>query len=812
MKTQLQLEEHMISAGVVRAQAMFNKAEASGNADRGAYTHWVFNDYVCPIAEAVASEINVPKMGRARAHIALLRGLDPMTVAYLSVRCVLNSMMTTGGNDERSVSNLVGSTINRELVLAQIEFQSPELFHTLSEDLGRRLSKNERHRVNMMRVSAKKAGLVWQDWEPTDRLLIGQFLLGLTVDAGIVEFEETGAYHRKARGGGYETVQRNLRLCATVADRMIALRTFIECASPFYGPCVEPPKDWVSYRDGGFHSTRMRARAGRLIHCAGALRDWVYDSEPSPTVLGAANALQRTAWVVNKAILQTVTDMSRIGVVGGDIVSNVKPPMPEKPAWLVPGLGKESMTPEQLTGFIAWKRSVADYHTNTKLAGAKFGRFYQATRTAVEYQDYPAIYFVYFADSRGRFYPRTTGLNPQGSDLQKALLRFSISLPITDPAARRWFNIHGANKWGFDKAPLADRAAWHKEHHQMIMLCAANPVANTAWLHADKPLQFLAWALEYAEAERNPSAAVSALPISMDGSCNGLQNLSALLRDPVGGAATNLTVSETMQDIYMLVAKAAEARLRAAPPCPLTATWLEHGVQRKAVKRTVMTTPYGVTKRTSTEYVLLDYLREHPDLFKQEQRFDAAKVLMSAVWPAIGDVIVKGREAMEWLSIGAGRVSALNEPDGVVTWTSPSGFPSGQAYFDREEIRVRTRVCGQDRRIIQVTETATPSKSRHRTAMAPNFVHSLDAAHLHKVAARLSDLGIPAVAMIHDDYGTHAAHSDVMYRVIREEFVSMYTDSDPVALLGNRYPEFGEPPAKGDLDISGVLHSEYFFS
>jgi DNA-directed RNA polymerase len=298
----------------------------------------------------------------------------------------------------------------------------------------------------------------------------------------------------------------------------------------------------------------------------------------------------------------------------------------------------------------------------------------------------------------------------------------------------------------------------------------------------------------------------------MDGSCNGLQNLSALLRDPVGGGATNLTVSPTMQDIYMLVARAAEVRLRAGELTPITLKWLAHGVERSAVKRTVMTTPYGVTRRTSTDYVLSDYLREHPTLFPQEQRYEAAKALMDAVWPAIGDVIVKGREAMEWLARGAGRVTHLDEPDGVVTWVSPSGFPAGQAYFDRAETRVRTRICGQDRRLLVVTEQPEANKSRHRTAMAPNFVHSLDAAHLHRVAAELGRLGVTHVAMIHDDYGTHAAHSDTMYRVIREQFVAMYSDHDPVTELGNRYPEFGEPPSKGTLDIREVLRSEFFFS
>ena len=41
---------------------------------------------------------------------------------------------------------------------------------------------------------------------------------------------------------------------------------------------------------------------------------------------------------------------------------------------------------------------------------------------------------------------------------------------------------------------------------------------------------------------------------ALDGTCNGLQHYSAMLRDPVGGAAVNLRPSDTPADIYQTVA------------------------------------------------------------------------------------------------------------------------------------------------------------------------------------------------------------------------------------------------------------------
>ena len=54
---------------------------------------------------------------------------------------------------------------------------------------------------------------------------------------------------------------------------------------------------------------------------------------------------------------------------------------------------------------------------------------------------------------------------------------------------------------------------------------------------------------------------VSHLPIAMDGSCNGLQLFSLMLRDPVGGTAVNLLPADTPQDIYRLGADKIIAKL-----------------------------------------------------------------------------------------------------------------------------------------------------------------------------------------------------------------------------------------------------------
>lgn len=809
LQTQEQIEATMYDSGIARATSMMDKAEDNGRADQNPYSKEIFRDYVMPIANAIRSNLSVKKAGVRQAHVALLESLDPEAVAFLAVRQCLSNLLSAKPDGHRKLAASLGLTIHRELCLNELAEYNPELYHTLTKDLARRLSKNERHRMVVYMMQAKKAGISVTEWHIGSREQVGFFLLELIENAGLIEIGP------KMRSG-LKYMERDVVIHPELIDRIDHVRTYMSITMPVFGPCVEKPKHWGLGVQGGFHTPKMRRVSPHLVRGSTTSRELARNAD-MPVVYDAANALQDTAWAINVRLLNTIYAIAK-AFSTKEIVSLADSPKPEPPPWLTKGMGTEDMTPEQRESFVAWKHLMAEWYTSRKLLGTRYGRFYSATRTAETFRNYPAIHFVYFADSRGRFYPLTYGVNPQGSDLSKALLHFADALPLQDDVAVGWFHVQGANKYGFDKASLADRRAWVVERKDFLLAIADDPINNNEWQQADKPLQFLAWCFEYADYCRDPANFKSRIPISMDGSCNGLQNLSALFRDEVGGAATNLVPSDTMKDIYALVAQEATKRLGAlvldAEDSKLRAVWMAHGINRKAVKRSVMTTPYGVTLRSATGYIIDDYLREGlgPTLDKTEYR-RAADLLMRAVWPAIGDVVVKGREAMDWLKKAA-RPALKGLPEGaepVIIWDTPSGFPASQAYFEAQEHRINTRLHGVVK-IKVVSETDEASMTKHASGLAPNFVHSMDAAHLHLTAADCSRQGIPALAMIHDDYGTHAPNAQKLYDAIRRQFVAMYLGCDPIADFVKRYPNVPTPPTKGTLDIMGVLESDYFFS
>lgn len=811
---QVDCEMIMYHGGVRRAEAMISKAEEAGRAINNPYSREIMDEFVTPVYQRVLAVCKKKTVGQRHAHAVLLADLDLEAVAVLAVRMAINSIMQNGGlGRHRDVAYAIGTTVHNELVLSAFAELYPELYYTLSRDFGRRLSKDERHRMTVFKLQAKQRGLIIPEWQAGARDQVGLYLLGVLEDVGLVTIDAPVMRHGKQD-------QRVVNMAQDVVDRIAQVKAFTAITMPVYGPCVEPPMDWVTPFDGGFHTKELRRMNPTLVRHRLSRSDWFCKAE-MPIVLKAANTLQKTAWAVNTRVLDLAMEIAASHSVG-EVLSQNDTPKPEAPAWLNSDqmkIPKDEWPEDKRTEFTAWKRTVCNWHTTKKLDATKFGRFYAATRAAEMFRGNKAIYFVYFADSRGRFYPMTYGLNPQGGDLQKALLMFSEGLPLDTDDAVMWFHVQGANKWGFDKATLDERHAWVRERDELILSFAEDPINNRGWEEADCPMQFLAWAMEYRDWRMNPKTFVSHQPISMDGSCNGLQNLSAMFRDEIGGQATNLTPNQIMQDIYRKVAEKTYQRLskhQYADPadCSIQKRWLEHGINRSVVKRAVMTTPYGVTRRSAQDYVIADYLDKGVvPSFDRKEYSAAARILMEHAWPAIGDVVVKGRLAMDWLKKSASTIIryTASDADPIVTWISPSGFPALQAYYDIEVHRINTHLHGPCK--IRVwTEVDKPDSAKHANGLAPNFVHSCDAAHLHLTTARCADAGITDLAMIHDDYGTHAANANKLYHFIRQEFVKMYTEHDPIAEFCARYPFLEQPPAKGSLDINQVMESPYFFT
>ena len=228
---------------------------------------------------------------------------------------------------------------------------------------------------------------------------------------------------------------------------------------------------------------------------------------------------------------------------------------------------------------------------------------------------------------------------------------------------------------------------------------------------------------------------------------------------------------------------------------------------------------YGLTSYTNRYYLSEWYDHEiHQNLrtkaFDDDEKFIAIHVLGKALWDSIETILAKPKECMKWFQQCSKILTKAQIP---LTWESPSGFPICQKYFNYHNTHIETMISGKIVCVGYRNNGDELSPVRQRNGVSPNFVHSLDAAALHKTVIKANkEYGIYDFAMVHDSYGTHATHCDELGKALREVFVSMFS----VDLLRDFKHqleqasglELPEPPEYGNADISKISESTYFFS
>ena len=297
-----------------------------------------------------------------------------------------------------------------------------------------------------------------------------------------------------------------------------------------------------------------------------------------------------------------------------------------------------------------------------------------------------------------------------------------------------------------------------------------------------------------------------------------MQHLSAILRDEVGGRATNLVPSDIPQDIYTQVAEQAIQRIQ-AEDTEIGRKCLEFGIDRKLTKRPVMIVPYSGTKHSSRVYIeeaIKDKIKEGtPNIFGDDL-FTVTQYLAGHIWDSISGVIVSARKVMDYVKSVGDVYSGMNRH---MEWVTPTGWVVMQQYREVQQKRIKTHINGD---VVSLSfpkdKEDTINKQRTGLGSSLNFIHSLDASAMTRTINKATQVGIVDFAMVHDSYGTHSSMMPQLSNILREEFVSMYEEHDvldelrthAIKTLGTE--DVPLPPSKGNLDIRNVLKSDYFFA
>lgn len=811
IEKQLELEKEMVHRGV---EAYRKAKEAALEKNRGADTGFarrLIDEYIKPLTDELDRIKNIKKGvgAHARAHVHL-RDCDSDRAIFIALRCMFNAFDNLG--TATSMANQVGKYVEDEIRFARFREKYAAYYKEIITDFKRKGTKDYRYMHRVLTHSANAHGDGWTPWAITERVDVGMRLLDIILRTTDLLEKST-----KIQKGKTVTL---LRPSDAAMEFIQKYDEAAQMLQPRAGPCIIPPDPWTSYDQGGYYSPELRAST-KLVITRNRWHRAMIRKANMPKVLEAVNAAQNTPWTVNGRVL----DIARavwaknlgVGMPSSEKLEPRPSPFPDK--------GKENMTQSELALFLDWKREASAIYTKER---ERVGKAYQATailRMAQEYRSYEAFWYVWVMDFRGRLYTTTAGFSPQGPDLAKGLLMFRNGKALGERGVY-WLKVHGANRFGYDKVDYDDRVKWVDENHKFFMAAASNPLDHLdVWAKADKPYQFLAFLFEYADmmngamVGRKPEEYVSHLPIGLDGSCNGLQHFSAMLRDERGGKATNLVPGDKPSDIYTEVGDVALRHCKASPE-PIHQAWVRFAntygngkLPRKIPKRPVMTQPYGSTQQSCTQYIYEAVTEIGPDFFQPDKSdFLASAALTPLMWRSIGEVVVAAREAMDWLKKCA---TVMNRANKGITWRTHDGYIVHMYERKLEIAQIRTVLNGVLKsKVGNVTDELDPYGQRN--GVSPNFVHSHDAAHLRATVRKAVDSGIHDLALIHDDYGTHAACTDDLHRIIRETFVEQYVDFDPIASFAEWQEmvskcKMPEQPKRGKLDIQQVLVSPFFF-
>ena len=808
---QRELEVKMRDLGIARFRNQWDSAVGRGDVADQKPVKRLTDHYTGLVSEHIAKAVKAAargEAGRQRGALGSLRGVDPDLMSYLTCRYVLNSVAMHYPLTSTTIE--LGRALEDELMLRSAAKHNKGASKWVEREVKRRkITSKEMQKQFHIKV-AKYKGHNWDRWTKDKRWQVGTALIHAFAEAtclvDIVNIKRGRKYVKEMR----PTLNLMQWIDSSKAD--------LEILTPFRLPMITPPKPWTTPSDGGYLDTRMAILAmGGVLYQVDSVASKKRVSQLAKAdmreVYAAVGHLDRTRYKINTRVLDVLRHYYEYNRGVGSLLSYAEVPIPAYP--------KKAKKDRELHK--KWCKEARNAHdTNNLTRMAKF----ETTRLlgmADEMRDYEGLYFPHQIDFRGRAYPMPICLNPQGPDHVRALLHFAEGKHITNDKAMEWLMIHGANCWGYDKCTMDERIAWVRDNSDLIAQTYHDPIGNTDWHKADKPWSFLAWCFDFVGVLEHGKP--SYIRVAMDGSCNGLQHFSAMTRDPTGAKAVNLANNEKPNDIYQTVADRVKLKLASVSNEEkwMADTWLALGIDRKLTKRSVMVMPYGGTRHSTMEYLdeaLTDKLKGNANPFGEEKA-KAVAFLATMVYDATREVVIGGKVVMEWLQ-EVTRVAS--EANVHLKWTTPHGMLVQQHYTVWTSRQVETYLNGNGsvRTTVQLSEdTGVLSSKLSCNGISPNFVHSLDACALMQTVNLAAKKGVTHFHMIHDDYGTHAADTQLLADTLRKAFVEMYSKHDVLLNFRNEVLAqlpleaqklIPKVPAKGKFNLKEVLKSEFFFA
>jgi DNA-directed RNA polymerase len=802
------------------------------------------------IKEADAAEVKPAneartKLNRDRSVYApFLQALSPAELSIITITHCVNQIAKMGATTGEALTRLacsLGKAVEQESdpdTIMLKDKKKPKWAY------GQQLNKRgyqpvviKRRRPGGRHPSIPE--LTREEWSSALRARVGVALITLLIKVAKVEVTQTNPKtgklvtklepafaHNFVFQGGRENgmLQMHPKLCAKLSKEPVS-STICKAL-----PMLVEPVPWTDYKKGGF--ILQKHPVVRLGTQHSQNKEYIYAAVKAgdlDQLFTGLDILGKTPWKINRPVFDTMLEVWNSGEAFAKIPA-------ENPVLEYPKEPDAAAEPMEHRQYSYEMKKLED-----KRMGFHSQRCFQNFQLEVAraFLD-ETFYFPHNVDFRGRAYPIPPYLNHMGADNCRGLLLFAKGKELGIKGLD-WLKVHLANVYGFDKASFDERRDFATEHITNVYDSATNPLKGSQWWrNAEDPWQCLATCIELKNAldMEDPTKYVSYLPVHQDGTCNGLQHYAALGGDAIGAKQVNLEPGERPSDIYSGVADlVGEEVAKDAKDGHPAARLLADKITRKIVKRTVMTSVYGVTFKGAQRQVAEALEDMHPELAAS---LTMGKTMLSTyiarkVFGAMGRMFKGATHIQTWLGECGSRICVSVTPDqmrhlqeehenGVqktrygrpaineklhadeftrfktgVIWTTPLRLPVVQPYREGTTRHLTTNLSKLS---IQEPNTADAvSKRKQLAAFPPNFIHSLDATHMLLSALKSNELGL-SFAAVHDSFWTHAADVDTMNGFLRDSFIEMHSED----ITGRLAAEFSAR-YKGCMYLAYVKHT-----
>ncbi len=769
---QVELERDQIRQGLKRLQDNTMKLENSSYASATIYGISSI-DTLLPFLVKKIEDTNI-KIHKGKYGVAFrdihtyLSRLEPLSAAAIACKITFDKVFgfKDGSNQATKVCEAIGRAIEDECQMRHYLEHAPGLLHTLKKNYWHTSCGTQQKLVVIRTLMNRYNVKQWDSWTTSVRVKLGGWLLDCIM-------ESSGWFYKLPLREGRKTT---LYVVPTpeFLDIKDEVMSNAELFSPLAWPMIVTPKDWSNECPGGYITNEV-------MHG----HDLIRKSDPFPiqgeTPLAFLNKIQKVGYKLNPFTVSLSETLEKKGISIGKFLPIIHHDLPPKPVDIETNYESRKK----------YRREAAEV-MNRRSAEFKRSCRTRMTMEAIQrFKDRERFYLPFSFDYRGRVYPIPAFLTPQDTDWGKSLIRFADESYITD-SGKKWLAFQVATTYGLDKSTMSERLEWTANNVPLITRVATDPVGNIGdWEAAEEPWQFVTACEEYYSVVITAARLTTGLCVATDATCSGLQILAGLARDKKTAQLVNVLPSERPQDAYKVVAESAK------PNCPVH---IQPVMDRKTVKRTVMTIPYNAKPYSNRSYIR-DALKEKGVEIDKED----LTVTVQAVRDAMKNVVPGPMNVMKWIEDEVAK--AIKRGVKYLEWVTPSGFVVNQRIMKKKVEVFDLQLLGRCQLKVATKDMDEVDKQRHKAATAPNLIHSLDASLLHLGVIRFHH----PIALIHDSVLCRATDMDELSTIVRETYMHLFAEHDYLQDFAAQIGAETKPPIIGDLEPSEVIDSTYFF-